>query len=70
MAYYVYSGQSLSDYLVTYNQMYVYSGGKVTNTDLSVDGELEVYSGGSALAVTSNAGAVVIVSDGGHIEYA
>jgi autotransporter passenger strand-loop-strand repeat protein len=47
---------------------YIRSPGVASGVDLS--GTLVVSSGASALAVTSNAGATVIVAEGGYIEYA
>lgn len=48
----------------------VYAGGVLSGVTLSSTGRLNIVSGGTALAVTSHAGAVVVVSAGGHIEYA
>ena len=43
--------------------------GSASIITVSSGGRMTVYSGGTALAVTSNPGATVIVSDGGYIEY-
>ena len=48
----------------------VYGGFTLSGAVISSTGRLYIQSGGTALAVTSNAGATVTVTGGGHIEYA
>jgi len=63
-------GSAYSATLKRYGSMYISNGGVVSDIVIESQGFLTVSSGGTALAVTSNAGATVTVLEDGYIEYA